>query len=187
MSKQGKGVQKRGEKRKRHRHGKRITIPWKPVLIVVAIIFLVTVAYLVSRGDTSAQPGTPVAVMPVVHIADVQSPHVPYNSNPPTSGPHVSLLARWGIHSDPIPPEVQVHNLEHGGVLVQYSSLASAALIGQLEGVVSRYEDHVILAPYFNMDSQIALTAWGRIDKFDEWDEDRIVEFIEAYRGIDHH
>ena len=33
------------------------------------------------------------------------------------------------------------------------------------------------------MDSRIALTAWSRIDKFNEFDEKRIVRFIQAYRG----
>jgi hypothetical protein len=37
------------------------------------------------------------------------------------------------------------------------------------------------------MDSPIALTAWTRMDKLTEVDEKRIVRFIEAYRGIDHH
>ena len=46
-------------------------------------------------------------------------PHVPYNSNPPTSGPHVGNLANWGVHFQPIPDELQVHNLEDKGVVIQ--------------------------------------------------------------------
>jgi hypothetical protein len=37
------------------------------------------------------------------------------------------------------------------------------------------------------MDNKIALTAWERIDTMDKLDEDRILKFIEAYEGIDHH
>ena len=37
------------------------------------------------------------------------------------------------------------------------------------------------------MKTRIALTAWTRLDTFDEFDENRIVRFIDAYRGIDHH
>ncbi len=95
--------------------------------------------------------------------------------------------ARWGIHTQPIPDELQVHNLEDGGVLVQYNCRDCKALIPTLEAIVSRYSDKVILAPYPQMDTRIALTAWGRIDTFDEVDEQRIVRFIQAYRGIDHH
>jgi hypothetical protein len=37
------------------------------------------------------------------------------------------------------------------------------------------------------MESRIASTAWGRIDRLDEYDEERIVAFIDAYRGLDRH
>lgn len=44
-----------------------------------------------------------------------------------------------------------------------------------------------MLAPYPGMDTRIALTAWQRIDRLDEFDEERIERFIHAYRGEDHH
>jgi hypothetical protein len=45
----------------------------------------------------------------------------------------------------------------------------------------------VVLAPYPELDRCIAMTAWTRIDKMDDLDDRRVVRFIEAYRGIDHH
>jgi hypothetical protein len=45
----------------------------------------------------------------------------------------------------------------------------------------------VILAPYPTMTSRIALTAWTRLDTMEQFDEKRVVRFIDAYRGIDHH
>ena len=60
-------------------------------------------------------------------------------------------------------------------------------LIARLRGIVLRYDQSVILAPYPGMDAKIALTAWTHLDKLDEFDEKRIVRFIGAYRGIDHH
>jgi hypothetical protein len=77
--------------------------------------------------------------------------------------------------------------LEDAGVLVQYSCRDCEELVAKLEAIVSRYPGQVILAPYPKMETRLALTAWGRIDTFDEVDERRIVRFIEAYRGIDHH
>ena len=54
-----------------------------------------------------------------IHIDQGES-HPPYNSTPATSGWHYSAPglapAKWGIHSDVLPDEVLVHNLEHGGV-----------------------------------------------------------------------
>ena len=50
-----------------------------------------------------------------------------------------------------------------------------------------RYPTQVIAAPYPKMKPLIALTAWTRIDRLNKFDEKRIVRFIEAYKGIDHH
>jgi hypothetical protein len=81
-----------------------------------------------------------------------------------------------------------VHNLEDGGVLVQYHCPAGCPeVVAKLTEIVKAYDRHVILAPYPGMERRIALTAWTRIDAFDELDEARIQRFIRAYRGIDHH
>ena len=90
------------------------------------------------------------------------------------------------MHTTPIPKELQVHNLEDGGVMVQYSC-ECPDLVAKLRTIVARYDRQVILAPYPGLKSKIALTAWGRIDQFDEFDEQRVARFIDAYRGIDHH
>lgn len=39
----------------------------------------------------------------------------------------------------------------------------------------------LIVIPRPNLDSRLALTAWGYIDKFDEFDEARIGKFIDSY------
>jgi hypothetical protein len=31
------------------------------------------------------------------HIPTAETPHVPYNSDPPTSGPHLPYIAPWGV------------------------------------------------------------------------------------------
>ena len=132
------------------------------------------------------QPGQFFPSLGNLHLATADTPHVPYNTDPPTSGPHLPYIAPWGIHTVPIPKELQVHNLEDGGALVQYNC-ECPDLVAKLRPIVERYKDRVVLAPYPPMKPKIALTAWSRIDAFDDFDERRIVRFIEAYRGIDHH
>lgn len=150
-----------------------------------AIILLLIVGF-VAFNESQPEPGESVADLGNRHIQPPQT--ATYNSTPPTSGPHYGNLARWGIHEEPVPNELQVHNLEDGGVMVQYNCPDGCEdLVQQLEDVVSTYEAGVILAPYPDMDSRIALTAWTRILKLDEFDEQRITNFINAYRGIDHH
>ncbi len=129
-------------------------------------------------------------------FADQGNAHLPradslfdgYNSDPPTSGPHAPMRPNWGVHPRPIPKVLQVHALEDGGVLVQYHCPNGCPeLVEQLASVVRRYSSEVILAPYPGMPRRIALTAWTRLDGFDEFDEARIVRFIEKFRGVDHH
>lgn len=132
-------------------------------------------------------PGEFVGSLGNAHLATADTPHQPYGSDPPTSGPHLPYVAPWGVHTRPIPKELQVHNLEDGGVVVNYRPSCEGQVLGPLKAIVERYRDHVLLAPYPDLDRCIVLTAWTRIDKLDEVDERRIVRFIDAYRGIDHH
>ena len=134
------------------------------------------------------RPGTYIPIQGNVHLASVGESHPPYNSDPPTSGPHLGGgMAPWGISRGPIAKELLVHNLEDGGVVIHYGCSDCPDLVAKLEGITRRYSRHVVLAPYPGQKTRIALTAWGRLDALDEFDEGRIVRFIEAYRGIDHH
>ena len=56
------------------------------------------------------------------------------------------------------------------------------AVVEKLQPFVERYE-RVIVVPRINMEVPIAVTAWGRIDKLDEFDEERIERFIKAYHN----
>jgi uncharacterized protein DUF3105 len=157
-------------------------LTWAAVGVAVILVFL-GVYLLAAR-----KPGQWVASLGNQHLGSADEKHLPYSSDPPTSGPHLSYIAPWGVHTEPIVKELQVHNLEDGGVLVQYSCPQGCPdLVARLKSIVLRYDRFVILAPYPGMGTRIALTAWTRIDKFDDFDEKRIVRFIEAYRGIDHH
>ena len=149
------------------------------------VLGLATAGFLRYR-ETADTPGSPVPSQGNLHISSVEAPHEPYNTDPPTSGPHLSYIAPWGVHTRPIPRELQVHNLEDGGVMVQYSC-DCPDVVRQLETIVRRYDKFVILAPYPTMKSRIALTAWTRIETMDVPDEKRITRFIEAWRGVDHH
>lgn len=155
--------------------------------LTVAALAAALVGYWAYRAAADL-PGVKLPDLGNAHIQMASEPHVPYNSEPPTSGPHLPYIAPWGIHTEPIVKELQVHNLEDGGVMVQYHCATPCPdLVARLTEIVRRYETQVILAPYPGMRTRIALTAWTRLDAFDDFDEARIVRFIRTYRGIDHH
>jgi hypothetical protein len=160
---------------------------WWATGLTIAVVAAAVVSYLAYRAVADL-PGVKLADQGNAHIEMASEPHPPYNSDPPTSGPHLPYIAPWGIHTAPIEKELQVHNLEDGGVMVQYHCAAPCPdLVDKLTQIVRRYETQVILAPYPGMPTRIALTAWTRLEAFDVFDEARVVRFIGAYRGIDHH
>jgi hypothetical protein len=154
---------------------------------VAVVVLAALVGYFAYRAVADL-PGVKVPDQGNQHVTLPGEPHVPYNSDPPTSGPHLPYLAPWGVHTAPIAKELQVHNLEDGGVALQYNCPSGCPeLVEKLAAIVRQYPTQVLLAPYPGMKHRLALTAWTRLDAFDEFDEARIQRFIRAYRGIDHH
>ena len=161
----------------------------RPLKLGAAVASVVVVAVVIGWFAYRANADLPGEKFPDQgndHIQALSEPHIPYNSDPPTSGPHLPYIAPWGLHTRPVPLELQVHNLEDGGVVVQYNCTCPE-LVDKLRGIVTKYDKHVILAPYPGMKSLIALTAWTRLDRLEEFDEKRVTRFIDSYRGIDHH
>ncbi|MEE9284868.1 MAG: DUF3105 domain-containing protein, partial [Dehalococcoidia bacterium] len=116
-----------------------------------------------------------------------------YNSNPPTSGPHAPQRAEWGVLDEPIPREVPVHNMEHGGVVIWYNCSAGDApldneqckqlrdqLAAITEGALAE-EKPVLMLPYPDIETRIVLTAWRTLDAFNEFDGARVQAFIDSY------
>ena len=179
------GLSKRERRRLERAKQKRNRHLWQIGLVVLIGGGL---AALLLYAIFRPQPGEEVISQGNAHITEAQMGQFGYNTSPPTSGPHLGSLADWGVHDEPIPNELQVHNLEDGGVIVHYNCPEGCSeLVAELEGIVEGYQEGVILAPYPDMDTRIALTAWQRIDQFDEFDGERIERFIGAYRGVDHH
>ena len=134
-----------------------------------------------SRGDG---PGQIFAELPATHIADGTS-YAQYNSVPATSGPHYNSPLPWGIEVSPVPDERMLHNLEHGGVTIQYNT-DDVELIARLEEFAEKqtgYPCFLKVAPYPDMGTTIAVTAWAVMDTMDEYDEDRLQSFVNAYRN----
>ena len=155
------------------------------IALTCAVVVACVVGYFAYRAAADL-PGVKMADQGNLHIATESTPHEPYNSDPPTSGPHLPYVAPWGVHTRPISKELQVHNLEDGGVVVQYNC-ECPDIVAALRKIVTSYDRHVVLAPYPGMKSRIALTAWTRIETMDTLDEARVRRFIDAYHGIDHH
>jgi len=84
-----------------------------------------------------------------------------YNSDPPSSGPHYQQPAPWNLYTEPVKQVILVHNLEHGGIVIQYGSGVSDGDVKKLE---SFYQDDpygLVVAPFAKLGNKFALTAWN--------------------------
>ena len=151
---------------------------WLGVLVIAAGIVYGLV--ILSKDAQQNKPGEAITELGQEHIPDGQIVDN-YNSNPPTSGPHYAAPADWGAYKQPLPDERLVHNLEHGGIWLSYRDTDDQALISHLEEIVNRYGIKTIVTPRPQNDSRIAVAAWGRLLKLEEFDRGQIENFIEAF------
>lgn len=160
-------------------------LSFAPFVLVIAAVFAAAFFWLSSPEESVGQR---CALNEGLYIVEVGKEHLelgdvhpPYNSNPPTSGWHTQTSAPWGVSEAPLADELQVHNLEHGGIVIQYKPGIDPTTLEKLTGLAKRYRSKVILAPRPSLDRNIALTAWTYLDKFDEFNECRIIGFIAAH------
>jgi hypothetical protein len=111
-----------------------------------------------------------------------------YNSNPPTSGPHHPVPAIWNVYEQPVPQIRLVHNLEHGGVAVQYGEDVPPATVQQIVGWYAEDPNGMIVAPLpedapARLANKITLTVWTHLATCTAFHEDSFSDFRDDYRG----
>jgi Protein of unknown function (DUF3105) len=114
-----------------------------------------------------------------------------YNSIPPTSGPHFPTPAIWNLYTQPVEEFRLVHNLEHGGVVVQYGSGVPKATVDKIAAWYSRDPRGLVVAPLPSdlekarpaLRTKIALTAWTHLMTCTTFDEGAFDDFLDDYRG----
>jgi len=170
------------KRNKRYVRGAAVSAISIVAILLIVSLFLPSIQFGSSNNteNSAGLPGTSFPIQGNTHV-EIEEAHPPYNTIPPTSGWHYDDQAPWAGTDKPIPNEIQVSNLAKGGVLLQYNCPNGCEdIISDLTVLAGRYPN-IIVAPYPTMDSTLALTAWGWIDKFDDYNEERIFEFIEAH------
>ena len=111
-----------------------------------------------------------------------------YGHYPPTSGPHWPRVASWGVHEEEVPPEIWVHNLEHGGIVILYRcELPCPDLVRQLGEIYQTFpkskHGHVklLVTPSGKIGGRLAILAWTWIDEMIAFDRGRLLRFYQAH------
>lgn len=133
--------------------------------------------------------------VPGVHsVASAEGTSDQWNTDPPTSGPHFGTPVIWGSYTTPVNPAQLVHNLEHGGVFIQFGDKVPDATIAVLQAFYRNHERGTVLAQYPKLGSQIALGAWvttsasnpedgtGYVARCSAFDEPAFSAFFDAFQ-----
>lgn len=118
------------------------------------------------------------------HLIGDASPPVPYHSTPPTSGWHTSGSLEIRVFGDEeaLSEPRQVGVLEAGGVVVTHHGLETADRRALEDFIAARYPGRVAVTPYPELGpGQVALAAWGRLQRCDAVDLEAIRAFANAH------
>lgn len=122
--------------------------------------------------------------------------HPPYNSNPPTSGPHYADKPNMqqvapGFYDETNAPldEDLVHTEEHGYVIIWYDcAKAPSGNCDALKQGIKELMDQLggqklIALPRNNMPTMLTLTSWTKIQRLDTFDVPRITAYYKAHEN----
>lgn len=114
------------------------------------------------------------------HIADGEK-FENYNSNPPTSGPHYAVPAKWGIYEAELPDGQLIHNLEHCGIWISYRPNISAELKEKIVNFARGFPIKVIVTPRAKNDHPVSLAAWRTLMHLDTFDDIKMNAFVLSF------
>jgi Protein of unknown function (DUF3105) len=126
------------------------------------------------------------------------SPGFEYNSFPPSSGPHYppgpKAPAVWNLYESPLDQVALVHNLEHGGIVVQYGPKVPKTAVDRIAAWYAESPNGMLVAPLPpanemhakappGWENKIFLTAWTHVATCSAFDENAFTSFRDDYRG----
>jgi hypothetical protein len=173
-------------------------------IVLAAVIVLaaaaVGIGFIMSGGDGGGETGAigdggicQLETFPALEATHVQElpDGYEYNSIPATSGFHNSQTAIWNLYDQPVPQINYVHNLEHGGMVIQYGSEVSDADIASIANWYQQDTRGLIVAPLSEemeeedptLADKIVANAWTHMMKCTGYDESALDEFSDDYRG----
>ena len=146
---------------------------------IIAAVLIGAIAFFATRPEPEALANVQTLPDQGQQHIDANAPTPDYNSDPPTSGPHAAAPAPCGIYRQPVPDVTQVHDLEHGVVVIQYGPTTTDEERQQLEDFGRDAGTHVIVAPRDGLAVKVAATAWTKLMTMDEID----IAAIEGFYG----
>lgn len=116
-----------------------------------------------------------------------------WNTFPPSNGPHYPSPAVWDFYTEPVPLMQAVHNLEHGGIAIEWGSKVPKAEVDKIARFYNESPNAMLAFPLAKLGNKIALVAWtqkpsevrgqGRVAECTRFDHAAFKAFRDAFRG----
>jgi Protein of unknown function (DUF3105) len=179
--------------------------PRRTRLIFIALAAVIVVAagalgaaFMLGGDDSSASGPTAQGDCTLETFDALEAKHVDelpddyeYNSIPATSGLHNPITAIWNLYDQSVPQINYVHNLEHGGLVIQYGSEVSDEDVASLANWYQQDPRGVLVAPLASeleegdptLADQIVTTSWTHMLRCGSFDEAALNDFSDDFRG----
>jgi hypothetical protein len=177
------------EKRQKNRMTSRLIWGAAGIVVLGVLGYALWIAFRPASGETipvMAETG---------HVEEGTDPG-PYNSDPPTSGPHYANEFDAGFYDESqassmaeYPEGFLVHNLEHGYVIFWYNcevldDQGCLDLKEQIKSVMDQDGGFKLIAfPWSSQDVPITMTSWGQLQRFETFNQNEAISFIERNRN----
>jgi hypothetical protein len=116
------------------------------------------------------------------YATETPSPAPKWNSFPPTSGRHYGQWVLWGNYTEPQPLIKSTHNLEHGGVIIQYGNKVPRSDIQKISDFWQSDPNAMLVAPLPKLGNKIALTSWTQWAECTHFNQNAFSKFRSAFR-----
>ena len=129
--------------------------------------------------------GTPVADEGNAHVAEDQP--ITYKVYPPVSGTHYDNPTAAGFYDQSVAEGHFVHSLEHGYIVIYYKPDIPDATKQQLKDLMTQLplgkygKVKLVIVPYTNMTTPLAIGAWDRLLLLNEYNADEIKTFYQQW------
>jgi len=187
----------------RRQRSRRRQILLGSALAVVVIGLVGLLVFQAGKQDDHASADSPatggvgdyIPIETIDHVPDGQPVTSP--SDPPTSGTHYGVSMPAGFYQtdspeylDPTHDGYLIHSLEHGYIIFWYNcdlldDESCSALQADIQAVMDEFQGVKLIAfPRPTIDVPLVMTSWGYLQKFDSFDFDLAVNFIETNRPL---
>ncbi len=108
---------------------------------------------------------------------------VTYERMLPVGGRHSPRWLACAVYDKPVPLELAVHSLEHGGVWLAHRPGVDGRPLAQLQARDKTSREYVLVSPQDGLPAAVVAVAWGLSLEVDDPADGRLEQFVRAYAG----